>query len=85
MRDTINPRVKGTGLSKCCQVAEGLDERLLDNIFRLLMVSDVMTHKSEDAVLVSAHELPEGVLVAPQRGLDQCNVGIHAGLIPFAR
>ncbi len=54
-----------------------LDERVLDNIFRLFTLSDHMHDAGKESILIAAHKLAEGGGIACQGLVDQLSFVGH--------
>ena len=65
---------------KGIQFQIGLDERLLNDIFRFVRTADDTDHGCVQTILVTSHQDFEGRAVAGKGGLNQCVFVVHSGL-----
>ena len=77
-RDSIDPSIKGTIFAKRRQLAECLEERVLQNIVGIRRVSKHSRDAVEQSVLVLHHQRSKSLRITVQDGLNNLTiVGVH--------
>ncbi len=69
--DPIEPGVEGTVAAKGTEFQQGLDKRVLHNIFGFFTLAHDMYDAREEAILIETHEVTEGGGVALKSLFDQ--------------
>ena len=72
--DAVNPGVEGTLEAEAAHVLIGLQERVLENILRVVFRPSEMQRQAQHRLVVVANEFLEGSVVSPLRLADQHRV-----------
>ena len=74
--DPVEPRRELGVAAEGADGLEDLDEDVLRQVLRFLLVADHAREQAHDAAFVALHELVEGALVPRDEAVDQPGIGI---------